>query len=200
MLAAEVLGYRIPRFILNWDMFRAPLRAGFELRLLEERHAAAVFAAVSREREGLREWLPWVDATLTEDDVLAFIRSSLEQFAANNGFAAGIWNHDSYIGNIGTHKIDWLNRKVEIGYWLSQSFQGRGLVTEASRTVVTHALGELDLNRVEIHCAAGNTKSAAIPRRLGFTLEGTIREGQLLNGRYHDILLFSMLKREWAKI
>jgi ribosomal-protein-serine acetyltransferase len=56
------------------------------------------------------------------------------------------------------------------------------------------------LNRVEIHCAAGNTKSAAIPRRLGFTLEGTIREGQFLNGRYHDTLLFSMLKREWVQL
>jgi ribosomal-protein-serine acetyltransferase len=178
-------------------MFRAPLRPGFELRLVEERHAPAIFAAVNRERQSLREWLPWVEATRTEDDALAFIRSSLEQFAANNGFAAGIWNHDDYIGSIGTHKIDWRNRKVEIGYWLSQSFQGRGLMTDASRAVITYALGELDLNRVEIHCAAGNAKSAAIPRRLGFTLEGTLREGQLLNGRYEDILLFSMLKKEW---
>src|SRR5437660_5725991 len=136
-------------------MFRAPLRSGFELRLVEERHAPAIFATVDRERQSLRQWLPWVDATRTQDDTLAFIRASLEQFAANNGFAAGLWNHDSYIGGIGTHKIDWLNRKVEIGYWLSESFQGKGLMTDASRALVAHALGELDLNRVEIHCAAG---------------------------------------------
>ena len=178
-------------------MFRAPLRPGFELRLVEERHAPAIFAVVDQERQRLREWLPWVDATHTEEDTLAFIRSSLEQFAANNGFAAGIWSDDRYIGGIGTHKIDWLNRKAEIGYWLCRSFQGQGLMTDACRAVVGHALGELDLNRVEIHCAAANTKSAAIPRRLAFTLEGTIREGQFLNGRYTDILVFSMLRREW---
>ena len=178
-------------------MFRAPLRSGFELRLVEERHAPAIFAAVDRERQSLRQWLPWVDATRTQDDTLAFIRASLEQFAANNGFAAGIWNHDRYIGSIGTHKIDWLNRRVEIGYWLSQPFQGQGLMTEAVRMVVSHAFGELDLNRVEIRCATGNAKSAAIPRRLGFTLEGTLRGVQLLNGGYVDNLLFSMLKREW---
>jgi len=86
---------------------------------------------------------------------------------------------------------------VEIGYWLSESFQGKGLMTDAARAVVAYLFDELDLNRVEIHCAAGNVKSAAIPRRLGFTLEGTSREGQLLNGRYQDILRFSMLKREW---
>ena len=75
-------------------MFSAPLRDGFELRLLEERHAPALFKVVEREREHLREWLPWVDATKCEDDSLSFIRSVLEQFVTNHGFAAGIWNGD----------------------------------------------------------------------------------------------------------
>jgi ribosomal-protein-serine acetyltransferase len=178
-------------------MFHAPIRPGFELRLLEERQAASVFAVVDQERKHLREWLPWVDATHTEDDTLAFIRSSLEQFAGNNGFAAGIWNGRQFAGVVGTHKIDWLNRKVEIGYWLSREFQGKGLMTEACRAVVTHALGDLELNRVEIYCATGNQKSAAIPKRLGFVLEGTLRGRQFLHGQYHDSLVFSMLQRDW---
>ncbi len=49
-------------------MFHARLRPHLELRLLEERHAAEVFALVNRERAELREWLPWVDATHDEDD------------------------------------------------------------------------------------------------------------------------------------
>jgi len=55
------------------------------------------------------------------------------------------------------------------------------------------------MNRVEIHCATGNTKSCAIPRRLGFHLDGTMREGQLLNGRAVDIHVFGLLAREWKK-
>jgi ribosomal-protein-serine acetyltransferase len=183
-------------------MFRAPVRPGLELRILEERHAATVFALVEQERPYLREWLPWVDATLTEDDTLAFIKASLEQFANNNGFAAGIWEMSPnvaarFAGVIGTHKINWPNRKVELGYWLAREFQGRGIVTDACRAVITHLLGELDLNRVEIHCATGNTKSCAIPRRLGFTLEGTLREGELCCGRYLDLNVFGMLKKDW---
>jgi ribosomal-protein-serine acetyltransferase len=178
-------------------MFRIPILPDFDLRLLEERHAATVFGVVDRERDSLRQWLPWVDSTSAEDDTLTFIRGSLEQFASNSGFTAGIWNGNTFSGVIGTHKIDWLNRRVEVGYWLAQSFRGKGIMTEACRAVVTHALGELDLHRVEILCAAGNAKSAAIPRRLGFTFEGILRERQRLNGQFHDMLLFSMLQRDW---
>ena len=182
-------------------MFRASVRPGVELRLLEERHAATVFARIDGNREYLREWMPWVDATLTEGDTLAFIRASLEQFAGNNGFAAGIWSaagkSETFAGVIGTHKINWMNRKVEIGYWVGEEFQGRGIVTEACRAVVTHLFCELDLNRIEIHCATANAKSCAIARRLGFTLEGTLREAELCTGRYLDLHVFAMLKRDW---
>jgi ribosomal-protein-serine acetyltransferase len=178
-------------------MFRAQIRSEVELRLLEERQAEAIFALVDQDREYLREWLPWVDATRAVDDTLAFIRSTLEQFASNQGFAAGIWRQQRYIGGIGTHKIDWLHRKVEIGYWLGRSYQGNGIATDACRALVTHALGELELNRVEILCAAGNVKSRALAERLGFKLEATLREAHFLHGKYHDLLIFAVLKRDW---
>jgi len=49
-------------------MFSTPIRDGFELRLLEERHADEMFATIDRNREYLRQWLPWVDATKSADD------------------------------------------------------------------------------------------------------------------------------------
>jgi ribosomal-protein-serine acetyltransferase len=178
-------------------MFSASLRDGFALRLLEERHARTLFVAVERERERLRPWLPWVDATRTEEDTLSFIRSVLEQFAENRGFAAGIWNGARLAGTIGVHRIDWINRRVEIGYWLAREYEGRGIMTEACRAVLTHLFRELELHRVEIRCATGNARSAAIAKRLGFTLEGTLREAQLVGGHYHDLLVFGMLRQDW---
>ena len=167
---AKVFDTGILPFILEWTMFRAQLRPGLDLRLLEERHAAEVFAVVDQNRRHLEEWLPWVDATLTVDDSLSFIRASLQQFAANEGFAAGIWKENRYIGGIGTLKIDWRNRKVEVGYWISRSNQGQGIVTDASR---------------------------AVAERLGFKLDGTLRQGHLLHDRYHDLLVFGIVKRDW---
>ncbi len=175
-------------------MFSAILRPGAELRLLEERHAPALFSRVEREREYLRQWMPWVDVTRTEEDILAFIRRMLDTFASNQGFSAGIWADGSIAGVITLHKIDWVNRKGEIGYWLGREFQGRGIMTDAARALTDHAIVELQLNRVEILCATGNAKSRAIPKRLGFTLEGVLREAQFLNERYDDLELYSMLR------
>jgi ribosomal-protein-serine acetyltransferase len=179
-------------------MFRAPIRPGIELRLLEERHASAAFALMDRDREHLREWLAFVDKTRTEEDWRKFVRASLDQFAATEGFTAGIWEGDRFMGVIGTKPIDWLNGKVELGYWIGHAYQGKGIMTDACRVVLEYLFRELRLNRVEIACATGNARSAAIPRRLGFTLEGTRREAELVNGKFYDLLLFSMLKKEWA--
>jgi ribosomal-protein-serine acetyltransferase len=178
-------------------MFSASLRDDFELRLLEERHTKSLFEAVEREREHLRPWLPWVEATRNEEDTLSFIRSVLEQFAGNRGFAAGIWTDGRLAGTIGVHRIDWLNRRVEIGYWLGREYEGRGIMTDACRAVVTHLFHELELHRVEIRCAVENARSAAIAKRLGFALEGTLREAQLAGGRYRDLLVFGMLRQDW---
>jgi ribosomal-protein-serine acetyltransferase len=170
---------------------------GIDLRLLEERHAEAVFALADRNREHLRPWLPWVDYTKSADDVRRFIRETLDQFANNLGFHAGIWVHGELSGGIGFHPINWLNRNTSIGYWLGASFQGKGIVTQACRACIDYAFRELKLNRVEIRCAPGNTRSCAIPERLGFTREGVIRQAQWVNDRFLDNVVYGILASEW---
>jgi ribosomal-protein-serine acetyltransferase len=181
-------------------MFRLDIRDGFYLKLLEERHAPAIFALVNRDRKYLRKWLPWVDLTKQVDDTQKFVKITLAQFANNEGLTAGIWRGNEFAGTIGTHKIDWLNRKVEIGYWLGSKFQGQGIVTQACRLLTDHAFNEWDLNRVEIHCAPGNKKSCAIPKRLGFELEGVLRKAQLVSGKYLDANVYAMLARDWKGV
>jgi len=178
-------------------MFRAIVREGVHLKLLEERHAPAVFAAVDRNRAYLREWLPWVDSSKEVDDTRAFIRTSLERFAKNEGLTAGIWCGGEYAGTIGTHNPHWPNRKVEIGYWLAAEFQGRGIMTDSCRLLIDHAFAEWELNRVEIRCATGNVRSCAIPKRLGFQHEGTLREAEHSGGRYRDLNIYAMLAGDW---
>src|SRR5580698_3305350 len=180
-------------------MFSAAIQPGAELRLLEERHAPALFALVDGEREYLRQWMPWVDSRSSEADISAFIRNALEQFADNRGFSAGMWVDGSLAGVITLHKIDWLDRWAEIGYWLAREFQGRGIMTAAARAVTEHALVEMELNRVEIRCAVGNSKSSAIPKRLGFTFEGLLRQASRVNGAYLDLEVYSMLRSEYRR-
>ena len=164
---------------------------------MEEPQAEEIFEQVERNRERLREWLPWVDGTKSPDNVRHFIRTALQQFGENNAFHAGIWYEGHYVGAAGFHKIDWLNKKVELGYWIAQGFEGRGFVGLACRQLCNYAFGTLGLNRVEIHCATGNLRSNRIPQRLGFHLDGTMRGAQLLYGKFHDLNYYGMLAAEW---
>lgn len=177
-------------------MFARIIREGVELRLVEDRHAEEIYALVERDRLHLRTWLLWADAADIEK-TRGFVRMALEQFAANNGFHAGIWVDGKYAGGTGFHKIDWTNRNVELGYWLGSEYEGRGLVTLACRYMIGHAFHEWKINRVEIRCATKNERSNAVPRRLNFKLDGTLREAHLLHGQFHDLNIYGMLAREW---
>ena len=93
--------------------------------------------------------------------------------------------------------MSWEKRRAEIGYWLDKDLQGRGIITRAARALTTYAITELGLNKVEIHAAAGNTASRAVPERLGFTQEGIIRQSEWLNGQAHDLVVYGMVAGEW---
>lgn len=168
-----------------------------ELCMLEGRHAQELFDLVDTNREHLRVWLPWVDYETSVEDSKAFIKSGLRQFAGNDGFQLGIWYKGELAGVIGYHHINWSSRKVEIGYWLAESFQGKGLMTRACQTLATYAFDELELNKVTIECATGNSRSCAIPQRLGFVQEGILRDAEWLYDHYVDHRIFGMLARDW---
>ena len=106
----------------------------------------------------------------------------------------------AFAGLVGFRDTDRANRKTEIGYWLSESFQHKGIVTQAVQSLLTFAFGELAMNRVQIRCAVGNAPSRSIPLRLGFQFEGVERAGELFpDGQYLDLEVYGMLKDELNK-
>ena len=170
---------------------------GVELRLLEERHAEKVYAAVDRNRVHLRRWMPWVDASRSADDVRAFIGRSLKRFAEHGFFQAGIWDGDEAVGVIGFHDPSEINHYISLGYWLDERRQGRGIMTRATAALVEFALIERGLHRVEIRAAPENARSRAIPIRLGFKEEGVLRQDEFLYDHYKDSVVYGMLAGEW---
>jgi ribosomal-protein-serine acetyltransferase len=178
-------------------MFQSVLDEQTHMRLFEARDAGELFRLVDRERVALRQWLPWVEETKVEQDSLQFIRQALRKYAENGAFDAGIWHQGKLVGAAGFHPISWGNKNVSIGYWLAHGARGKGLMTKAVATLTHQALRELKLHRVEIRCATQNSKSQGVPKRLGFALEGTLRQSEWLGDRFVDHLVFSMLSQEW---
>lgn len=180
-------------------MFRREVEPGLELRQIEFPDAEATFALVERNREYLRPWLPWVDHTLSAEDVREFIARAETQYESHQGPNAGIWLEDVLIGFIGCHPIDWSNRNCSIGYWLDGAHQGKGVISRCCRAMVDYLFSDARLHRVEIRCGTGNTRSCAIPARLGFTREGVAHEAEWVMNRWVDLVVWRMLEQEWRK-
>jgi ribosomal-protein-serine acetyltransferase len=168
------------------------------LKQLELADAEEMFRLTEENRSYLRQWLPWLDAVKRVDDTERFITMTMEQDAQGQGKHYGIWYKGKLAGTLGVHRIDWNNRKTEIGYWLAAGFQGKGLMTEAVAAYIDRFIfGEWNLNKVTIAAATGNLKSRAIPERLGFRLEGIIRSNEWLYDHFVDHAVYGLLASEW---
>lgn len=173
--------------------------ANIELHLLAQDDAAAVYQLVESNRAYLREWLPWIDYIRSVEDEYAFISNTRTEYENNKSFTYAIWYQQQIVGIAGYNQIDWADRRVEIGYWLAAQCQGQGIVTKSCRALIQYAFDDLKLNKVEIHCATMNTRSCAIPQRLGFTREGTLRQAEWLYDHFVDHKLYGLLESEWRQ-
>lgn len=167
------------------------------LAMVEARDAEEIFSLVDGSRMYLREWLPWVDANVSLDETKAFIDAAVSQHARDEGFQCCIRHKEKIVGIIGFHRVDFFHKHAEIGYWLAEEFQGRGIMTACCRALVDFAFRDYQLHRVEIRVAPENRKSLAIAERLGFTHEGTLRESEWVNDRFVDGAVYAMLDRDW---
>lgn len=170
-----------------------------ELVPLEMDYLHELFALVDRGRHYLRRWQNWPDQIRTLRDMRGMIQSSQRKTRSNDGFDAIILYNGEPAGKIGLVYIDWRERVTEIGYWLGQNYQKRGLMTRSCRVFTDYALMHMHLRLVRIRCAAGNLGSAAIPERLGYTFDGQQPYQVWLHGRAHDELQFSMTRNQWKQ-
>lgn len=95
------------------------------------------------------------------------------------------------------YRPNWKNLTVELGYWLDSALQGKGIVTQACRTMMQHAFEEHHMQKVVISFAIDNPRSRAIAERLGFLQEGILRQVVRLHNRSVDGVFYGLLVDEW---
>ncbi|SDN18974.1 GNAT family N-acetyltransferase [Alkalicoccus daliensis] len=178
-------------------MFKYSVDSDISMKLLQERHTQELYRLTDSSRDSLREWLPWVDFINSAEDSGKFIQQALQQLAENNGFQAGIWFEDKLAGVIGMHYINWANKETSLGYWLGKDFEGKGIMTKSCKAIVDHCFNELHLNRIEIRAAVQNYKSNAVPERLHFQKEGTVRQAEWLYDYFADHNVYGLIKEDW---
>lgn len=170
-----------------------------ELRPLRSTDAGIIFNCLDTHREQLRQWLPFVDLTLKLEDTQEFVDSVLCPDEGPEDRVYLITYAGKFAGLIGYRFTDSLNKKTEIGYWLHPEFQGKGIMTYCTKTLIHEAFYKWDFNRLTLNIAVGNHKSRAIALRLGFQLEGIAREAEWLSSGFADIEMYALLRKDFLK-
>jgi len=180
-------------------MLREDLGDGLELALAVPQHAEAIFELIDRNRQHLRRWLPFADATKSPADTRAFIEGQLRDLIAGRALTIVIYHRGRPVGLMSLNRIDPVNRTTAIGYWIDERETGQGIVTRAVRRLVSLAFDNFPVDRVEIHCAPDNKASCAIPQRLGFTREAVLRRSLRAHEYVDDRVIWGLLREEWQK-
>lgn len=164
---------------------------------------AAINAAVLESLAELRPWMPWAQQTPTVDDNEIYAREAYVRFLKREDLPLLLFHKETQImvGSSGLHRINWAVPKFEIGYWARTPYAGQGYITEAVAALTTFAFTTLGAHRVEIRCDARNERSAAVARRSGFTLEGTLRceDRCPMTNELRDTLVFAKVKAEYRQ-
>lgn len=168
------------------------------LKPITNEDSLLIFNALTENRDFLRRWLPFVDTTKSIKDTQSFVKSIVDDVERRQEIFT-IWYKDEFIGLVGLKDIDYLNRKLEIGYWLIEKFTKRGFMTLSVERIIQFVFEKLEMNRIQIKCGLGNFPSSAIPKKLSFSLEGIERQGERHVSRYIDLEVYSLLKNEWIK-
>ncbi len=160
---------------------------------------AEINAAVRETFDDLKIWMPWAQQMPTLEESEAFVRRAQCQFLGREDLTLLLFlkGTNTLVGGSGLHQINWDIPKFEIGYWCRKRFQGQGYITESTEAITTFAFETLGAKRVGIRCDSKNIRSRRIPDRLGFKLEGTLRNDSLsLAGGLRDTLVFAKIKND----
>ena len=151
--------------------------------------------AIDTSLDHLRPWMPWAHAEPQSlPEKAALLRRFRGQFDLDEDYVYGIFTPDEsrVLGGTGLHPRVGPNA-LEIGYWIRADGEGHGFVTEAVAALTRVAFELLRTERMEIRCDPENTRSAAVPLRLGYeheaTLRARIRDAQ---NRLCDVLVFTL--------
>jgi RimJ/RimL family protein N-acetyltransferase len=149
--------------------------------------------------EHLKPWMPWVHAEPEPiEEKEKRVRRFRGEFDLGQDFIYGIFNPEEtrLLGGTGLHtRLG--ESQLEIGYWIHKDLVNQGLVTESTSALIKVAFEVLHLHRLEIHCDPGNFASAAIPRKLGFTHEGTLRAKTRFLDHWSDSMIWGLLEHEY---
>ncbi len=172
------------------------------IRCYNPKDALLLQKSVQESVEHIGAWLPWVKEEPEELKVkIERLRMFRAKFDLSENYIYGVFDPEEteLIGGTGLHPRVGSNA-FEIGYWVNVNHINKGYATEFSAALTKVAFEIENVNRVEIHCDPGNTRSNAIPKKLGYVYEATLRgRTETIEGEQSDSMIWSIIREEYLK-
>lgn len=157
---------------------------------LDDLYAYASDAEIDR-------FTPW-----THFQSMAEASADLDDFLAeyeNAGMGAWSWGvehrADARLIGIATFSPPHRHhRRAELGYTISRAYWGHGYATEAAQALVTFALEQMQLVRVEAVCLPDHQASARVLQKIGMQYEGLLHSYQIWRGQPRDLLMYAITR------
>ncbi len=137
---------------------------------------------------------------LTEEDELNFFKNN-SAFNTKEYHFAIFTLHDEYIGGCSIFNISSKNRRAKIGIFIGdENYQNKGYGTDVIKTILKFSFNELNLNKISLDTFSFNTRARKVYERLGFKVDGILRDDIFRDGRYYDTIIMSIVEREYREI
>lgn len=159
----------------------------------------SLFEAVTESKSHLAPWMPWCGSDYSLEDSRDWVEMQVKLFAAGEEYAFVILDENGlFAGGCGLNRLDHLNRRANLGYWLRASAVGRGAASEAVRLLAAWAFANTRLERLEIVVSVDNHASLRTAEKAGASREGIAGKRLLLEGRHHDCAVYALLRPSGA--
>jgi ribosomal-protein-alanine N-acetyltransferase len=177
-----------------------PYTARLALRPLATKDARELLSIVAISRAELGRFMTWPREMTDLEHARRFIALGREGWLTERTARFGMIDRATgeLLGTVELDAVDFRRSQAELGYWIRTDRAGRGFTTEAARAALFYAFGTLSLHKVRADVAVGNTPSARVLEKLGFSLEGTLREDRPIGGVFTDHWRYGLLARDFT--
>ncbi|MGZ5200480.1 MAG: GNAT family N-acetyltransferase [Telluria sp.] len=156
---------------------------------------AASFAEAARESvDTVGRWLPWCHAGYSLADAEQWMQVCARTLEAGAAYSMGIFSaeHGVLLGGVGINQINREHNFAQVGYWVRQSQQGRGIAPLAVRLIASYGFQTLGLTRLELVVQDGNQASRRVAEKAGARFEGVQQNRLVVRGVPFAAAMYSL--------
>lgn len=168
-----------------------------QLRPLVAEDAGSLFAAYS-DPVVMEFWSCRPHGSVAQTRTLLELQAAATATGAELHFAIERCSDRAVIGACAYKSWRGKHRRGDLSYLLARAAWGQGYASESIERLLEYGFTELDLHSVEAGVTPGNADSGRLLERLGFRLEGHLRENYWAEDRFVDSLVYGLLRTEWA--